>query len=106
MRRHGKVKATQASISPGPPMSSNGRQAQTQGRTGAVTHIAQDGQPWQNESSVRHIGQGNMNYGPPINTPPTTFSNDQGSAGSPQRQSQFRSNAFPNQGPLGITGAN
>jgi hypothetical protein len=104
LKRWGKIgKLTQASTSPGPSRSNAGHQAQ--GRTGTFTHVAQDTHAWQNESSVRHVGASNMTYGQSGNTPPAAFSNaNNDPAGSPHRQSQFRSNAFPNQGALGITG--
>lgn len=76
----------------------------------AVTQVNPDPQAWQNESSVRHIGPGNMTYGPSSNTnTPSShyqYSNQNDVQGSPNRHSQFRSPAMQKpSGALGMTGA-
>jgi hypothetical protein len=57
---------------------------------------------WQNESSVRHVGAGNMSYGA---TPPSFTPGQQQESGSPNRHSHFRSSGLQKPGALGITGA-
>lgn len=77
-----------------------------QGRSTQVQHIAQDPMAWQNETSVRHVGpggQGHPGYGA---TPPQQFPQNQyHDAGSPNRNSQFRSSGIQKPGVLGVTGA-
>ncbi|KAF2465060.1 rho-type GTPase-activating protein-like protein [Lindgomyces ingoldianus] len=89
-----------------------------------ITQADNNPQPWQGESSVRHIaGTGNHNHGPPSthNTPPQGHGYDLGTpslpysqaapgsteshrTGSPHRHS-YRSPAFQKQGQLGTAGA-
>lgn len=58
---------------------------------------------WQNEASVRHVGQGHPGYGA---TPPQQLAQGQyHDTGSPNRNSQFRSSGIQKPGALGITGA-
>ncbi|KAE9970296.1 hypothetical protein BLS_004972 [Venturia inaequalis] len=74
-----------------------------QGRSTQVQHIAQDPMAWQNEASVRHVGQGHPGYGA---TPPQQLAQGQyHDTGSPNRNSQFRSSGIQKPGALGITGA-
>ena len=96
---------------PQPTISSPGNNRQPRSREGwnAVTQVTQDPQVWQNESSVRHVGPGNMMYGPSSNasTPPGQYqySAQNDVQGSPNRHSQFRGSAMQKPGALGITGA-
>jgi hypothetical protein len=108
-------------------MTTSSRTHESRPTAPVVTHVDNDPRAWQGESSVRHVG------GPPNavhapssshNTPPQGFSDlgtpnlpyahshntgsaeSYGAAGSPQRQSQYRSSPYSSKtGALGITNA-
>lgn len=114
----------QATVVPSSAPGSDQFSGKTANPSPMVQRVDSDGQMWQNESSVRHVGgptgSGPLTYGPSSthNTPPqqnyqlsqptTPYAhpNSNGSGdvnGSPNRQSGYRSSGFHRPGPMGVS---